>query len=394
MLGLFFLIFIILILAELVKGLSTNGTPPVLQKFSWQLDLAHFMWSYIWPIRIISAILLVILFILILPKNLFALIFGTIVFSAAWGFLFWLFNLFWTGKHKFKPLTNPTFVTAAENEVDLSLQVMGIEHNGIQKAYPVNMLFYHHQVPDTIGDLPIWVTYCGLCRSGRVYDISVDGQPLEFRLVGAITYNAVFRDKRTGSWWRQETGEAVKGPYKGKILGDVPMEQMSLETWLAKHPDSQILQYNPEFQPKYNFIAKLLNYEASLPGWHRQDTPSLIIGIEVEGQPKAYDWNELQKRRLVSDTIGNTDVLMLSSEDGTSSFAYQRNVNGETLDFTINGDELLDTKTQSKWNLFGKCTEGTMQGSQLTSIQSYQQFVRAWSSFHTNTTFYNYEYQA
>ena len=110
MLSLFFIVFTVLLLAELIKGLSANGTPPVLQKFSWQLDLAHIMWSYIGPIRIILAIVLLILFILILPQHIFELIFGGILFSAAWGFLYWLFNLFWVGKRKFKPLTHPNFV--------------------------------------------------------------------------------------------------------------------------------------------------------------------------------------------------------------------------------------------------------------------------------------------
>lgn len=390
MLSLFFIIFTILILAELVKGLSANGTPPVLQKFSWQLDLAYIMWTYIWPIRIILGILLLILFILIFPKHLIALILGTVVFSALWGYVYWLFNLFWVGKHKFKPLTNPVFKTAADNEIELSAQVMGIEHNGVKKAYPVSMVCYHHQIPDKISELPIWVTYCGLCRSGRVYDVNVDGKALEFGLIGAITFNAIFKDKRSGSWWRQETGEAVKGPHTGKVLADLPMEQISLENWLAKHPDSEILQYDPAFQRKYNFVTKMMNYEISKPGWHMQETPPLVIGIEVDGQPKAYDWVELQKRRLVTDTIGNTNLLILSSEDGTSSFAYNRELNGEILEFELNDDVLIDTNTGSIWNILGQCTKGTLVGEHLYPIQNYKQFVRSWVTFHPETTFYDY----
>ena len=36
----FFIVFTGLVLVELTKGLSANGTPPVLQRFSWQMDLA------------------------------------------------------------------------------------------------------------------------------------------------------------------------------------------------------------------------------------------------------------------------------------------------------------------------------------------------------------------
>ena len=49
----FYLILSLLVLAELVKGLSANGTPPVLQRFSWQIDLAYFMWMNIVKFRII-----------------------------------------------------------------------------------------------------------------------------------------------------------------------------------------------------------------------------------------------------------------------------------------------------------------------------------------------------
>ena len=37
MTALFFATFLLLIALELIKGLSANGTPPVLQRFSWQM---------------------------------------------------------------------------------------------------------------------------------------------------------------------------------------------------------------------------------------------------------------------------------------------------------------------------------------------------------------------
>ncbi len=52
MTGYFLMTFAALAALELIKGLSANGTPPVLQRFSWQMDLAHFMWSSILFFRI------------------------------------------------------------------------------------------------------------------------------------------------------------------------------------------------------------------------------------------------------------------------------------------------------------------------------------------------------
>jgi len=390
MVTIFFIVFILLILVELIKGLSANGTPPVLQKYPWQLDLAHFMWSNIKYFRIILIAILALLVWNMSAGERSAILIPSIILAALWGGIYWLFNLYWVGKHKFDPLKNPTFRSADENKVQLTQQVMGVNWKGVQKAYPVSMLFYHHQVPDTVGNHPVWATYCGLCRSGRVYDRLVDGQALDFGLVGAITFNAVFKDLQTGSWWRQETGEAVKGKHTGKVLEDVPMEQMSLENWLAKHPDSKVLQYDPTYQKKYDFLTSLMNYEVSFPGWMRQETPRLVIGLEIDGESKAYDWETLQKKRMVMDMVGGKHLMILSSADGTSPFAYERTVDGKNLKFELDGDVLTDTNTQSTWNLFGKCTAGKLEGKQLSSIQNYQQFIRAWASFHPDSTYYQF----
>lgn len=386
----FILVFLALILVELIKGLSANGTPPVLQKFSWQMDLAHFMWTNIIRFRVILGAALILIAVSAPAGAAVSIIGATLVLGSIWAGIYWLFNRFWVGKYKFLPISIKPFVGKQQNEVDPGLQVIGIDMGGEQKAFPVNMLFYHHQITDEIAGQPIWVTYCGLCRSGRVYDINVGGQALDFTLVGAITFNAVFRDNQTGSWWRQETGEAAKGPLKGTQLGDIAFEQMSLENWLAKHPDSKVLQYDPAFQGKYNFLAKLLNYEASLPGWHRQETPPLIIGVKIGEHARAYDWEQLKKRGYVQDRLADTPLLVLSDPSGTSAFVYDRTVGGEALEFEATDSGLTDTKTGSTWDPFGRCIAGEMQGSTLRQLQSYQQFLRAWISFHGHTTFYEF----
>ena len=184
--------------------------------------------------------------------------------------------------------------------------------------------------------------------------------------------------------------EAVKGHHTGKSLEDMPFEQMTLENWLTKHPDSEILQYDPTFQNKYNFVSKLLSYEASLPGWQRHETPPLIIGVETEDQARAYDWNELKKHKLVVDEIGTTPVLIMSAEDDSSAFVYTRVAKGKTLNFEFKDSVLIDTETQSHWNQFGQCISGEMNGERLNQIQSYQQFLRGWVDFHPSTTFYDF----
>lgn len=180
---LFFAAFLALILAELTKGLSANGTPPILQKFSWQMDLAWFMWSWIRTFRTVLVAALVVCLWAAGPGERTVMIIGAIPLGALWGGIYWVFNHYWVGRVKFLPISQKTFKRSGDNELDPDLQVLGVDLNGVQKAYPVNMLFYHHQITDEVGGKPVWVTYCGLCRSGRVYDIERDGSSMQFGLV-------------------------------------------------------------------------------------------------------------------------------------------------------------------------------------------------------------------
>ena len=386
----FSFVLVLAALTELIKGLSANGTPPVLQRFSWQIDLAYFMWTNIILFRSVFGLILVGLFWYMPTQAKTDIIWFTIIVGGLWFAIYWLFNRFWIGKYKFLPISQKTFASAAKNQVDPSIQVLGVDYGGNQKAYPINMLFYHHQISDEIAGHPIAATYCGMCRSGRVYDALVNGMAFNFALVGAITYNAILRDDKTGTWWRQETGEAAKGPLKGTVLEDIPFEQMSLANWIEKHPDTQILQYDPAFAGKYKFLAGLLNYEHSLPGWHMQKTPPLVIGIEIDGAAKAYDWEQLKKVQLVSDMVGASPLLVIADAESDSGFVYEREIDGEMLEFTIEAGTITDTKTGSQWDHLGRCHKGKLKGKTLRQVQSYRQFVRAWLSFHSPSDFYQF----
>ena len=387
---LFFAVFGILILTELVKGLSANGTPPILQRFSWQIDLAYFMWQNIRLFRLVLSAALIVMVVQLSPQNISSFVVGVVICGALWGGIYWLFNKFWVGRYKFLPITQKVFANAKDNQVDLNLPVMGVSLNGETKAYPANMLFYHHVLSDVVGGKPLLATYCGMCRSGRVYDIDwPEGTP-EFMLVGAISFNAILRDSITQSWWRQETGEAAKGARQGDQLEDIYFEQMTLKNWLEKHPDSLVLQYDPTFANKYHFLGKLLNFEASFPRWHMQKTPPLVVGIVCNGASKAYDLIELQNRQIVNDDVNGSAIVAISDAAKTSAFVYDRKLDGQLLEFVMKDDVITDTHTGSSWSHLGHCTGGKLKGKKLVQLQSYQQFIRAWITFHPDTAFYQF----
>src|SRR6201991_2360573 len=150
------------------------------------------------------------------------------------------------------------FANAIENKVPESYIVLGVVDNGVAKAYPLIYLGYHHKVQDNVGKLPVLVTYCTMCRTGRVFSPVINGSRQTFRLVGARHYNAVIEDESSGTWWYQATGEAAVGPMEGAQLKEITYEQSTLSAWLNKHPTSLILQPDNNFKADY---ADLKNYD-------------------------------------------------------------------------------------------------------------------------------------
>ncbi len=311
-----------------------------------------------------------------------------------WLFVFYNSNFRLLADKMFYQPENKILVSAADNKVPDRALVLGVYINDQAKAYPIEIIGYHHQVRDTVGGEPIMVTYCTVCRTGRVYSPMIDGQSENFRLVGMDHFNAMFEDSRTKSWWRQVSGEAITGPLKGKQLEELPSEQMTLQAWLTRHLDSYILQPDSLFKKEYDGLEKY--DEGKMEGrLERRDSlswndKSWVIGISYGLFARAYDWNDLQNRRVINDDIEQFPLLIALENDSASFHVWSRTVAGDTLEFGFseNYETLIDVNSGSVWDWSGRCTEGIWKGKTLTTVQSYQEYWHSWKTFHSNTERY------
>ncbi|WP_373521590.1 hypothetical protein [Aquiflexum sp.] len=48
------------------------------------------------------------------------------------------------------------------------------------------------------------------------------------------------------------------------------------------------------------------------------------LGIYINEQAKAYDWKQLNSKKIIHDQIGNFPVLLILSKDGQSFAAFKR----------------------------------------------------------------------
>lgn len=358
------------------------------------IELAYFLGQYIFLFRIVGIILIAYPAYLFLVKSKSTIKWTAIMILAFWLMVVYAFNFRFLADKMFYQPENKILLTSANSKVSDKKLVLGVLINGQAKAYPIEIIGYHHQVRDTVGGEQVMVTYCTVCRTGRVFKPEVDGQLENFRLVGMDHFNAMFEDSRTKSWWRQVNGEAVVGPLKGKSLVEIPSDQMALAAWLKQYPESLILQPDVKFTDQY---AGLVGYddgsiEGSLEGtdslsWQNK---SWVVGVSIGLSDKAYDWNELKEKRIISDEISGTPLLVAIEDDTASFHVWSRVVNSDTLNFIFSDSSkhFIDTKTNSVWNWQGKCLDGQFKDSVLVPIQSYQEFWHAWKTFHPNTTQY------
>ena len=121
-------------------------------------------------------------------------------------------------------IDDPVFVAAADVE-DLAgtEPVISFVVGDDERAYPLQILIWHEIVNDTVGDVPITVTFCPLCNSAVVYDRRVGDAVLDFGTTGKLrNSDLVMYDRQTESWWQQFTGEGIVGVYTGTALKRLP----------------------------------------------------------------------------------------------------------------------------------------------------------------------------
>jgi len=410
------------------------------------ITLAWYLDHYHWYLFFLGIILICYPIYLIIRYGRTPARIGITLTIALFAVVFYFFNFRFEADKMFYQPSTIRFADAATNKVPEDKLVIGVVLHGEAKAYPIQIIGYHHQVRDTFGTTPVMITYCTVCRTGRIFDPIRRGNETQngsqaqngsesqsasknenesdrpagdegYRLVGMDHFNAMFEDKKTKSWWAQATGIAIAGPEKGAHLTEFPSQQTTLKNWLRQHPDSRILQPDTLYKKKYDALALYDN--GTIPGGleHRDTSSwkpkSWVIGIVVQPeaapqkpeqnkpaqnepaqkatppQAKAYDWNDLTKKQLIEDTIGSLPVLLVLGSDTTYHHAWSRIVKDQTLTFQkVAGQPLLADNTGSQWDLDGNCISGQFKDQQLQPLQTYQEFWHSWSHFHPGTTRY------
>jgi hypothetical protein len=299
----------------------------------------------------------------------------------------------------FHPYPDPVFAAWDSSKVSPGDMVLAVRVGNQDRAYPVRTMGYHHIVNDTVGGLPIAVTYCTLCHTGLVWDRSVDGKTLYFRLAGINNGNALLRDEQTGSIWQQSTGQAIFGPLKGTQLKLVPSDELTAALWHSEQPSGRILQADAPYASQYDpkDWEKHVEKTPVVVDTRGSGIPphELMLGLSVTGRSKAYPVRSVLAARVIEDRIADIPVVLVTGPDHASIRAFQARVAGQPAKFTFlppandatggGAFAMTDAETGSRWNFQGCALDGPYAGECLQKIDANKDYWFDWSH-HRPTT--------
>jgi hypothetical protein len=311
-------------------------------------------------------------------------------------------------------IDNPKFIPVEEARAWLQAQepVAFVQVSADARAYPLQILVWHEIVNDTVGELPLVVTYCPLCNTAIAFGRAVDGQTLDFGTTGRLRFsNLIMYDRQTETWWQQANGQAIIGSLTGTQLIFYPAAILSWQEFADAFPDGKVLSRETGFLRDYG-RNPYTRYDA--PGsdpflYQGPDAPTAlaamarVLTIDLNGEAIAYPYQILAERQAINDTVGgqavvvfwapgtasalDTASLAAGREVGAAS-AFARQVDGRLLTFTADGGVITDQETGSQWDIFGRAVAGELAGQSLAPVVAINHFWFSWAAFKPETRIY------
>ncbi|MFB6127426.1 MAG: DUF3179 domain-containing protein [Halolamina sp.] len=199
--------------------------------------------------------------------------------------------------------------------------VFALEIDGDARAYPQSVLVWHEIANDTVGGVPVSVTYCpltgtvlGFRRGETTFGTSGD----------LLNSNLVMYDRGTDSRWPQVLATAVEGTLTGTSLRPVPVAWTSLRRFRERYPDGRVLTRDTGYVRNYDSDP----YGSYNPAGGYYSDDRLLFGVRS-------DDDRLSRKRVVVGARGPDTAPVAVTE---SALAERGHVAGEEVVFVFDAD--------------------------------------------------------
>ena len=289
--------------------------------------------------------------------------------------------------------------------------VISLEVGGSARAYPMAILIWHEVVNDTLGGVPVVVTFCPLCNTALVFERTLDGTVHDFGTTGNLRFSdLVMYDRQTESWWQQATGGAIVGTLTGKKLTFLAAQIVSLADFAAAYPDGDVLSrdtgneraYGRNPYPGYdNANERPFLFAGEIDG--RLAPKERVVTIDRGGSTIAIPLAALEAAGVIEIATAPEPVVVFwapgtasaldaasidAGRDTGATGVFVPIADGQRLTFARSGGRdgaITDAETGSTWAVTGQATSGPLAGSQLEPVVHGDHFWFAWAAFQPDT---------
>jgi hypothetical protein len=313
------------------------------------------------------------------------------------------------------PVDRPRFQAAgAVDWLAAAEPVAVVELAGEAKAYPLQILVWHEIVNDSVGGVPVAVTYCPLCNTAVSFRRpTVAGKPTTFGTSGKLYHsNLVMYDRATGSLWPQALGAAVTGELTGQRLERVATQLVAWRDFRAAFPEGRVLSRDTGHRRPYGENPyPLYDRKGSQPFLFdgkpdgRLEAVERVLGLTQGNRHLAVPYTRLAEQAqggmaAANLDLGGTPVLVMwrsgttsaldrrsiaGSRDVGAAAAFSRQVDGRPLTFRAAAGKVTDQQTGSTWDQFGRAVAGPLAGIRLAPATAMDSFWFDWAAFHPDT---------
>jgi len=312
------------------------------------------------------------------------------------------------------PIDDPRFQPA--NAVDwLAAQepLLALTLGGETRGYPLQVMTWHEIVNDTVGGVPVAVTYCPLCNSGVAFEREAGERLLDFGTSGMLyADNLMMYDRQTESLWPQLTGQASVGVLTGTQLEAIPMGVVGWDQFRTAHPDALVLTRATGFDRDYG-RNPYVGYDTPNGGLlveppagrdPRLPVKERVIGIKSGDVAVAIPRDRVATAGVLTLTLDGQDLVVWHRPGQASALddeviaegrdigtvgVFEPLLGNREFQFTPDGRGFRDDQTGSTWNVLGEAVRGPLQGRHLRPYTHLDTFWFAWVAFQPDTTLYD-----
>jgi len=286
-------------------------------------------------------------------------------------------------------IDDPSFVTAdSEDFLDDGEPVFGVAMNGDVKAYPQKILVQHELTNDTLGDLPVAVSYCPLTGTVQGFERGSTTLGVSGRL---INNNLVMYDRASGTWWPQIPATSIPGPWNGDpgrhSLREFRLVWTSWERWRGVYPETEVLSTDTGFaknyeRDPYGSYNPISSYYANdntlfprLNPNDRYQAKEVFMGARTPEGAVAFHKEALSEAKTMTGELGGTPVLAVYEPQLATGYVY---LNPDEQSFEYDDGTLVGADG----------SEHDPDSLPLQRIHTFDAMWFAWSGYYPDTNVY------